>query len=924
MIKNYLLKNFADILAINVLLHNKDISGKFIQEKDSGNIWFKESKNSSFYNIFAKNNNETDLPFEEGQPQARSPEIGWSELLNKMTVKSLDNSKLAEEILIITNDKKVLVDIIKKHYLIQMGEVSYSNYLNNDRWIIKVVYPSVWIISLLEQSNQIYNKVTGFNNIYIEKGFEIKERYNIQKNYNLKIPINNYLLIQANGKIESVSVYWKSANKIIEITAETPREVLIKEEIKVQIQPKLVKAYNKKETSLWKVDDLDKLKKIITNYASDHLAGFKAWFTNENNAYILSPNSLNDSGVISLFNDAFGSYSKLKEKVFFPSGYSLMPLLDESRLYEIYGVNNTDYLIFDNNNENILVTVLPEKNINSLASFIAYMVEKNVNEIENFESKWHFDFGELKKKTPIIRIEEIIDENSAAYKNIKVRKGLKKEEIKALNKTRKNIDPSEWEKLKSEIYRIDNLLIDEINNSPLWSERSQISYLFGNKASSIIAKLVSSIIERDNNDFINQIEKYISDNESNDFFNSLNSTDEKSKGKALSNIRTKVASAEINFAYQLYYAKKFKDKDVFDYAVESMRKSYSNSNFKFHDFEEKSFGSTNDDLTIQNKNIENIKTNIEEFTQILNRYDKSLKAVVLKQFKIMLDSNLPFNSDILIDLENLDKKNTDKVLLDINELLNNYPRLPKSPNKSTEKWLSILEMKNMKAIPVKDFFTGELYRSSFSSDFKPEEIAEKVYENYMSNEENWMNELLLNKTELDKAKSQRILLQIITDHSPLKDFRPFITDLVYDNSYYNIIVMNCDIYRISLRYGIKIDEDKFFEKLIKAVTQPFVSFIDFKDAIENIIFCLFISQSSRRREFFNIILDRCLEWYEHLDGNQTFVEELLTSITFLEASILLDDIPDSVTEYNFKARKNSIWTEYAVYLKENYNEFLEN
>ncbi len=920
MAKNYLLKSFADILAVNFLLHNQDLSGKFIQEKKSGNIWFKETKNNNFYNFFIKNRSDTNLYFEMGTPEYRSPEITWNEILTKTTIKSLDDNKISDEVIVITKDKNVLIEIIKKHYLIQMGEVSYSTN-HTGLFYIKISYPSVWIISLIDKKSKIYNKVSGINNVYIEKGFEIKESYILQKNYNFKIPSNTYILINSDGSLENSSFIWKSANKDIEITGEKAIEYQTKENIIIEIEPKLVKSYNKKEAVLWKVDDSEKLKKILSSYSIDNLSGFKAWFLVNDDIYIFSKNSLNDSALISLFSDSFKSYTKLKGKAFFPLGFSLMPLLDENRLFEIYNVNNNDSMIFENQEDKITITVLSEKEAKPLSSFISYKVEKNITKIDFFESQWHFDFGDIKKKTPIIKIDEIKSDNLISYSNLKVRKGVKKEEDKTKNNIKRVIDAYEWERLKNEIYRIDNLLIDDINNSQLWLERSEISQELGNRNSAFISILISDIIQRDNKSFIDNIDDYIIKNESSDFLNTLKLYDEKSKGKILSYIRAKLSSAEINFSYQLFYAKKFHDKDVFNYAIDTMRKSYNCSSFKFHDFEEKSFSKDTTNLSIENKNIENINKNINQFVSILDNYDMSLKSVILKQFKIMLDSNLPFESNRLIELEEFKSDDDNQALKQSFNLINQYPTLPENPDKSTENWFSVLEMKNMKSIPIKDFFKGELYRSSFTSDFDYIELAKTIYEMYINNDENWTNILKAKKTKIDKAKSQRILLQIITDNSPLKDFKQFILEPVYDNSEYNVIVMNCDIYRINLRYGIKTDENYFFENLITSISKDYVSIVDFKDATENIIFCLFISQSARRKEFLNIILNLCLGWYKKIFHERTYIEELLTTITFLESAILLDDIPDSVTEYNFKARKNSLWTEYAVYLKDNFESF---
>lgn len=933
MAKYYKLSKLADILTIDLLKNNGDIFGDFLEEENSPNFWFKEK-----YSLFQNK----PLNFESGTPINKTKKVSWLDLFKKITVIDTKNNHLSDEIIIISPDKKVLTEIIHKHFLIQRGEISYS--YDGKNWLIKINYPSVWIISLIQDNYKIYNRVQGLETIYLEKGAEVKEFYHIRQNYNLSIPVNQYVFINLNGEIKSFNIDWKSANKTIEIINDDKNVFVANENVKVEITPKLVKSYGQKYNSLWYTDNTEKLKKIINNYGSENLNGFKAWFNNNETAYIISLNNYNDSGLISLFNDAFTGFYKHKEKVFFEGGLVLMPLLDESRLFDIYNINPNDYLIFNNINENMEVTVLPDKDLKPLSSFIVYRTEKSINQIESFSSQWKFDFGELKKKRQIILIDDSELEDSEFYKKAQTKKVQKtKTGVQNLPKVKKEVDASEWTRLRNEIYKIDNDLLEDITNSELWLERSNISNAFDNNSSAIVAKLTSDIIEKDLNSFLQSTEQYINNQENSEFKNSLKINDENSKGKVLLEIRNKISSAELDFAYQLYFSKKFKDSDVFDYAVNTMIKGYSNTNRNFHEFEEKSFGKTSDDTAVINsESFENIKNNISEFIDILDNYQSEYKNIVLRQFKIMLDSNLPFDIDNILNIEKVKIDSSEEALLRISKLIDNYPALPDDAKRSTEKWFSLIEMKNIKSVPIKDFFTGEIYRSSFASDFDPVNETKDIYESYLNNElllDN-ISEQIIDKnksvintnikkvfsnkgSELERAKSQRILLHLITEYGPLKDFQKMTLTPEYNNSFYNIIVMNCDIYRINLRYGIKIDENTFFENLINSVSGPFVSIIDFKDAIENIIFCLFISQSPRRKEFLNIILEKCMNWFVKVSDDNDFIEEILTTISFLEASILLDDIPDSIAEYNFKARRNSLWIEYAAFLKNNYKKFLE-
>lgn len=930
MYKYHKINNFADILSFKYLVDNNDIKGDFVEFDND--ICFREiiKKTISDY-------------FKDSKKDENVKHFKWIDLFKKYTVKTSEDNKISDQIIILTPDRNILLEIIKKHYLIQRGEISYSKI--NETWAIKITYPSVWVIRLIEGKYTIFNNSNILENTYFQKGIEIKELEHLKQNYNVLAPNNQYTFIYSNGNIETYKIEWKTSDTTIELKDAKRKVYKTDNETKIEIEPKLVNAYNKKIPSLWFIDDLEKLKRIITNYGTESLISLKAWFSDNDTAYILSLNTINDSGLTALFNESFKSFYKHREKMFFPEGLTLMPFIDEIRLFEIYNINNSEYVVFMQENEKLNLTVLSEKDIKPLSNFILYKTEKTVNELESFNSQWTFDFGEIKKKSQIIYIKQDLIENNVFKSKNKKNKSEKSVSQKSVIKNKRSIDTSDWENMRNRVYLIDNELLDNITDTALWNERSEISYYLNNKVSSLIANLTTDIITKDNQSFLDNIEKYINENESSEFLKYIQIQDENSKGKILFDIRNKNSVAELDFAYQLYYAHKFNDKDVFDYAVNNMLRGFTSTSKVFHEFEEKSFGklhANTDNLNIEN--LDNIKNNIEDFIQAIEDFDNEYKTIVLKQLKIMIDSNIPFKLENMIFIEEIDSQ--DKNIKELNNLLKSYPMLPSNTDKATEKWFATIEMKNIKSVDIKDFFTGEIYRSSFASDFDPIIESQKIYERYLDgeilNENDEINNIkselkpkerlelqeqlfkkvfgFTNNSSLNGPQSQRILLHIITENKPLKDFQKLTLEPVYNDSFYNTIVMNCDIFRINLAYRIKMDENFFFENMIESISKPFVYFIDFKDAVENIILCLFISQNPRRKEFLNIILRKCMEWLTQLEEIR-FMKEILTTISLIQAGILLDDIPDSISEYNFKSRKNSLWIEYASYLRNNYNNF---
>lgn len=155
------------------------------------------------------------------------------------------------------------------------------------------------------------------------------------------------------------------------------------------------------------------------------------------------------------------------------------------------------------------------------------------------------------------------------------------------------------------------------------------------------------------------------------------------------------------------------------------------------------------------------------------------------------------------------------------------------------------------------------------------------------------------RKELFETKSQRLLLRTVTDFGASEAFNKLIGNFEY-NSNFNIVVMNCDIYRLKLIYKHIFSEESFFKALEENLPHYFV---DFRDAVENMILCLFLSSTTQKESFLISLCKKTIEKFKESSKTDFFLMKILVLFAYIGATSLLETLPESIAEYNFKERR---------------------
>ncbi|WP_372365596.1 hypothetical protein [Candidatus Uabimicrobium sp. HlEnr_7] len=900
--------NFNDALAAKLLSNQySQLQGDFVEEvKYPWSLWLSLPEKIQSDESFLKA-----IPWKFGIPEIKTRKIKWSDLLKKIILEEDRSQKITQRIIIKTSNLKVFMHLIFKHFQLQQGQIFFTSPSEKANfYLLKITQPSLWCIHLAENIGQldIFNESDDVEQLFIKRGW--KQRGKITST-TLNIQGNATILLEENTSPQAYTVYWKSANEIIDIK-ETKLQQLVADDAQRITVPLCLIENERGIPSLWKIKDHKKLIKVISQVHYNQLAGFRAWFDNNGHIFIMSEGRLADSALRSQLTAVFESYCKYESRIFFPRGKSLMPGLPERMLVQVYN-SRGDFLCFDEDtNKKLYVWRLKSSELKDLTFFLQYSAQTAIREIDSFQNQWDLNFPDI-IPNPIVVIKdsggkkgiEIREDKSAPSKQ-KLKKAAKKKMV--IKDTRLNY----IEKLKE----VDSLLVEDIANANLWQQRAQLSYDLGNVMCGVVAHLTSCIISNNHSALLSFLQKNSNARELDipELF-----IDDHPKGKILAKIRDcKMYKAELSYVLQLCFAHRFNDEDVRNNALAAMRIGYARTEYKFHIFEDfdKSVEKVVQSSKIEEEELVAIKKKSLEFLSGLSDAKLEQRVVIERQFALVLQNN--FGKEVL-PLEDADPSSWMEEWQEILQYLQNYHSIETDKVDDTYKiWLEKLSLKDLKNTSFENIFTGDVYRPVFNFDFKEKTTkeVEVIYNDYANGGTGWRDQFSHKYTAFDNAKNQRKLLYLITQYGPLPDFEDCIYDFVFGDIHFNTIIMNCDIYRLHLMYNKKINEREFFDEMLAIFPRPNsgYSLIDFCDGMENVILCLFLSSYQKRDDIFMQIFDKILEW---IDFYPSYLTELLTLVAFLQIGIVYHKLPDSVCAYNFYARKKSLWMNHANYISQN-------
>ncbi len=264
------------------------------------------------------------------------------------------------------------------------------------------------------------------------------------------------------------------------------------------------------------------------------------------------------------------------------------------------------------------------------------------------------------------------------------------------------------------------------------------------------------------------------------------------------------------------------------------------------------------------------------------------------------------------------------------------------------RWVKLLVMDKIKETPLRDFFTGDLYKPPFQfirekenknlglcsvkwlknlpddqfppvSDGRP--IARAIYYRFSGNDADWDDYFKLAMRSSDSeavAKTQRLLLLIISEFGPHPAFAKYIMPATINptrQETYDIydLTKYCDMFRLCLAYRKPIDEQRLFNMLINRIPQPPDGWNDFKNSAEWIILCLLLTSSPGRRFQLDNLIGRAMRWLNEAKNanNKSMFAEALTIFSFLSIGILADLVPEKLELHQLVEKRKVIWMEHA-------------
>ncbi|RCK81657.1 MAG: hypothetical protein OZSIB_0791 [Candidatus Ozemobacter sibiricus] len=510
---------------------------------------------------------------------------------------------------------------------------------------------------------------------------------------------------------------------------------------------------------------------------------------------------------------------------------------------------------------------------------------------------------------------------------------------------------------RDELRKLDRHLLAHIDDTAAWRRRAALSAGLKAVSSALVGAGTAAILDHDEGELLNTTMQFA---ETDPRFRSLltpNLTSLK-RGALLASIRNVHLDAEFHYLLHLAFAWRFRDADIFRQAIDAMRTGYAGSERTFHAFRDGQVISgtrpegANRIGLMTPADEPRIRMNVNNFLLRMGCASIQPVALVRQQFRILLSAHLtPELANKLVSPIAVTPAPGSLVARKKADL-DHWPHLPESERRTaaTRRWFDTLTMEKIREISLDDMFTGALYRPTFLftradpefaaelrsiswmtalpdtefppvSDGKP--LAEAIYRRYLARASDWSAYFRLalgrGATLHHKARAQRLLLLMVTRFGPQKDFEPLIEPLVIDLGrqspwdLYNL-TLYCDIYRLSLAFRRKVDEQRLFNALLARLPEPPHGWSDFRDAAEHFILCLFLNGSQVRRFQLDRMLERTMRWLDQalqVVQDETMVDEILTLLSFLEVGTLADLVPENIEQHQFQERRRTLWMDHA-------------
>ncbi|NCB38679.1 MAG: hypothetical protein EOM80_07910 [Erysipelotrichia bacterium] len=985
------MKTPSDLLTVRFFASSGQLKGQFLQESDPPwTIWWEVPGEQSLIgrlgNMLQTQLEAPEKIWEEGTPGSKLREMSWLDLFRKAVIKKEPARKVSEEVILMTADREIFYAAVKKHFMLQQGECEFAIFnAKHDYYLLKITNPSLWVFNTLAQEEFTwFNMLSGHSGVYVEAGWRIHDISGPDCFNQFKV-LDGILLIQKDGRLLNLKPSWKKGESIIKIEigkVDLPQKTSSENLI---IRPGLRDTDRHQLPVFWKITDRERLKAIISNESLKNFRSYTSWFCEDGRIFILAHTKKADRALATILSDAFTAFTEVEERIMVPMGQLLTPRLSSERLHGFLEAETSDYICFEQIDDQLQCTLLKASSMLPMEDFVSLEINQAAARAEALQPSWKFNFKELKKKKQLVEVETrtaVYEKLHAASEENQVGEvsgsmsAAKKRQHRVLNlENLPEISSSENASLRLQLEELDRQLNSNATRSDLWRQRSEITRKMRMKLSTLASAMNAAVLDNNTELLVDYIFEYCRQTPA--LSHGLeNSITEIEKGRLLAEIRSSAINSEFHYLLLLTFAARFNDRDIFNQAVEGMKKAFSGEARQFYNFNETRVASGGG-------------INVENRVELLSESDLPRINMNVRKFLLQVGCCSDYGAINTTKLQlfkllsvHLSEKTAQSLLGPISitpEQNNPYPyqrnyipggsdlpqyfttlirRWPASASMedlppAILRWLRLLSMEKIKETPLRDFFTGELYKPPFMfsrkeenahnygvakiswikeldqesfpeiSDGKP--LARSIYQRFGEGKSDWSDffSLALKSADVKAlAKAQRLLLIMVSEFGPHPDFEQFIMPaLIATNAnspswdIYNL-TMYCDMYRLCLAYRKPVDEQRLFNLLINRIPQPPRGWEDFRDSAEWIIMCLLLTSSPIRRFQLDNLTDRAMRWLQEAikTRDQDIFAETLTILNFLGIGILADLVPEKLEIHQLLEKRRVFWIQHAFAL----------
>ncbi|MDJ0851945.1 MAG: hypothetical protein QNK04_26535 [Myxococcota bacterium] len=916
----------ADILGVVLAAETiGEVKGRFVEEARPGGRLFWENRAGRFRRPRVQEALEA-LPWSIGEPEGDVRAIGWPELLRTVGLAPDPARRIGRRVVVRTRSEALFAEVVRTHLLLGQGELRYTSPgPASDAWHLSIEDPSLWCLLQLREGEgsgagdgcTIFSETPQLAGLYLERGLRIGPGPSLGR---LFVSPGELLLLDREQRVVRHLPEWQGVGGIVEVTPGEATRLEARLDARVFVTPRLVPA-ERQPAGLWHASDPAKLESLLARTNPDQLDGYEAWFgADERDTWLRARSTLVDGTLAAELGALFARWTHFGGRVYWPQGRALLPRLDPRSQREMFGVESDSEILVlrelaDGQPGSLGGLVLRSDDARPLLDFVRFRAERALAGLETFDSQWEIDLGSLVPRPLAVETAGADGRpggpppGGPAFPKDGEPEGGEDEEP---------VTSRAQAAVRARIGELDADLGRDVRDAPRWRERARCSRQLGNARGGLVADLVASALESPRD-----LEALAACHREHGTHPELfeAAEDEDVKGRLLAETRRPGLSAEESYTLQLCFAWRFRDADVLHTAVETMRGGFAGGRLAFHRFEDhdqRSLEPVDADeappLDVPEADEIQLAQSIRRFRDGLSGTPKPIERIILKQLAVLLSANvkggLPVDS--VLDLPPTP---------DLGEpwatrwrQLEALPELPEDLARSRRLWLETAAMEGIRSARPEELFVGEVYRPAFTWNFyeASQELVETIFDDYSRGVPAWDAPLRPGSDWIDRAKSQRLLLYLATRYGPLDDFASFVLEPGTETDYYTTL-MNCDIYRLSLLFGRRMDEDRFFEHIIERLPRPesASAHVDFRDLAENMLLCLFLSQPPGRNRFLEQLLHRTLEWLEQRGEREEVVDELLGVISYLAAGYVDLSLTKAATRYRFYARLKALWMDHA-------------